>query len=162
MWFLLLFWRIKTTLQDNVPLPLSETPRVYFLVGGGGRWQPLEIKLPPAPYSFYGPSLIQGQWPPETPTSATTRMIDSACLTENWCVMMPEGVRVQQRTMCEYNVSTVYPTAFRWEDGNLFVMTVIVQEITLWRENIQSARYIPTFLRNLHSSWWESISHIPW
>ena len=34
-------------------------------------------------------------------------------------MMMPEGVRVQQQTMCEYNVSTVYPTAFRREDGNL-------------------------------------------
>lgn len=34
-------------------------------------------------------------------------------------MMMPEGVRVQQRTMCEYNVSTVYPIAFRGEDGNL-------------------------------------------
>jgi hypothetical protein len=34
-------------------------------------------------------------------------------------VMMPEGVRAQQQTMCEYNVSTVYPIAFTGEDGNL-------------------------------------------
>ena len=34
-------------------------------------------------------------------------------------MMMPEGVRVQQRTMCEYNVSTVYPVGFRGEDENL-------------------------------------------
>ena len=68
-------------------------------------------------------------------------------------MMMPEGVRVQQQTMCEYNISTVNPIAFR-EAGNLVPHdSDCARNCLTGRQNIESASYIPTFLRNLLSSY---------
>jgi hypothetical protein len=47
-------------------------------------------------------------------------------------VMLPEGVRVQQRTMCEYNVSTDSPIAFRGQNGNSVSHGGDSEETVLW------------------------------
>lgn len=63
-------------------------------------------------------------------------------------MMMPEGVKVQQRTKCEYNVSAVYPIAFREENAISVSHGGHCERNCLTGcASIQSGKYVKKFLQ---------------